>query len=63
MYRTHRLVRLLAPLALAGSIATATPLAQAATAPQPSTSVSQHMPSPDLSITICIGSHCVTIRF
>jgi hypothetical protein len=30
MSRTHRLVRLLAPLALIGSIAAATPLAQAA---------------------------------
>jgi hypothetical protein len=30
MYCTHRLVRLLAPLALIGSIAAATPLAQAA---------------------------------
>jgi hypothetical protein len=30
MYRTHRLVRGLAPLALVGGIAAATPLAQAA---------------------------------
>jgi hypothetical protein len=30
MYRTHHLVRILAPLALIGSIAAATPLAQAA---------------------------------
>ena len=66
MNRTHRLARLLAPVALVGSIAAATPLAHAAPAQHTSTvatpHVSLHTVSPDLSITICIGKHCVTIH-
>jgi hypothetical protein len=66
MYRTHRLVHLLAPLALVGSIAAGTPLAHAATAPQTPTAATQSssrpMPQPDLSVTICVANHCVTIK-
>lgn len=66
MNRTHRLARLLAPVALAGSIAAATPLAHAAPARHTSTVATQQVPlhtvSPDLSITICINDHCVTIH-
>lgn len=70
MDRTHRLARLarlLAPVALVGSMAAATPLAQAASAPRASAvatqQATQSAPSPDLTIKICWGSHCVTISF
>lgn len=67
MDRTHRLARFLAPLALAGSLAAATPLAHADAAPRtPSMATQQvpsHTPSPDFTIKICVGSHCVTIKF
>lgn len=63
----HCLARFLAPVALVGSLAAATPLAHAATAPQsPAVAtqpMSSHTPSPNFTITICMGCHCVTIKF
>jgi hypothetical protein len=79
MNRTPRIAQALAPLALLGSIAVATPLAHAAPAHHAPTAKTpqlraltgqraalgmlQHAASPDLTITICIGSHCVRISF
>lgn len=75
MDRTRRLARLLAPVALVGSIAVATQPAHAASAPQLSTAatpqlstaatpqVAPQRPVLDFSIKICIGDHCVTISF
>lgn len=75
MNRTHHLARVLAPVALLGGVAAATPLAHAAPAypakvAQMSAIGGQHTlsgvqsnkVSPDLSVTICIRSVCVTIK-
>jgi hypothetical protein len=76
MNRTHHLARVLAPVALLGSVAAATPLAHAS--PAHPTRVAQlsavggqralpdmhaNTVSPDFSVTICIKSVCVTIKF
>jgi hypothetical protein len=74
--RTHHLARVLAPVALLGSVAVATPLAHAAPA-QPAkvaqvdaAGVQRAVPgmhsnrvSSDVEITICIRGMCVKIKF
>ncbi len=73
MNRTHRIAHLLAPVALLGGVIAATPVAHAAPSHRsaPSTQFQGSGTdlthgsriSPDLTIKICIGSHCVVIKF
>ena len=73
MNSTHRIAHILAPLALIGGIAAAVPAAHAAPTSHAAPSAQLHTGagdtsqgsriSKDLSVTICVGKHCITIKF